>query len=94
MVRDNGYSADDAFSVSIDGARLCSTTTGAANSCALGALRPGRYTLRVTADQAPDDLGTYEITLSAPNVLVDGAKRVSGSPRQGVSIDHVLTVSP
>lgn len=94
IIQDNGYAADDSFSVMLNGKPLCSTTIGEPNSCAIGSLRPGRYTLSVKVDQAPDDMGTYEIILNSRNMLIDGAKRVSGSPKQGASIDHVLTVGP
>ena len=59
-VRDNGFLADDAFSVSLDGLIVCVTAIGASNTCGIGNLRSGTATLTLVAVIAPDNVGTYE----------------------------------
>lgn len=91
-IRDNGNAADDSFVVTVDGRKICETTIGGANSCTLGSLRPNTYTLGVTPLIAPDNLGTYEITVTAPNMTIDGTVSVTGSPLQGTTENHTLKV--
>lgn len=92
-VQDNGYEADDAFTVSLNGSVVCKTTIGASNTCALGDLRAGRYKLSVLVSTAPDDIGTYEAIVDSPKFTLDGAKRVSGSRSEGTTIEHTLVVA-
>lgn len=82
-VRDNGSLADDAFSVSINGAIVCTTDIGASNTCGIGNLRSGTAELTITAVTAPDDVGTYEITLSDGLKFHDGTISRSGTLPQG-----------
>jgi murein DD-endopeptidase MepM/ murein hydrolase activator NlpD len=91
-ISDNGTAADDAFSVTLDGQQICSTTIGAANNCALGQLRPGTYTLGLTAFIAPDNVGTYLIVLSNPSMSINGSSSVSGTLPQGGTTDFSLVV--
>ncbi|MEZ5657720.1 MAG: M23 family metallopeptidase [Burkholderiaceae bacterium] len=92
-VSDNGSIADDAFSLSLDGNVVCTTTIGATNTCALGQLRPGTYSLVITVTIAPDNAGTFSITVSSPNMTVNGGKSVSGSIGQGASRTYSLVVT-
>ncbi|MEZ5653539.1 MAG: M23 family metallopeptidase [Burkholderiaceae bacterium] len=92
-VRDNGSAADDAFSLSLNGSVVCTTTIGASNSCALGQLRPGSYSLVITATIAPDNLGTFEITISSPNMTINGTSRASGTVARGASATYSLIVN-
>jgi murein DD-endopeptidase MepM/ murein hydrolase activator NlpD len=92
-VSDNGSIADDAFSLALDGNVVCTTTIGAANTCALGQLRPGTYELVITVTIAPDNAGTFNITVSSPNMTVNGTKSVSGSIPQGASRTSSLVVT-
>ncbi len=83
-VRDNGSVADDAFTVLINGLQVCSTTIGASNTCAVGNLRSGTATLTIIANIAPDDVGTYEVTLSDGLTFSDGTTvRSSTLPQDG-----------
>lgn len=92
VVRDNGTRADDAFSVSVVGI-TCQTTTGQANSCALGQLRKGTYTLTLTVIEAPDNRGTYEISInSESSMTINGAKKVSNTIPLGASASYSLNV--
>lgn len=91
-ISDNGNVADDAFSVTLDGQQICSTTIGAANNCALGQLRPGTYTLGLTATIAPDDVGTFLIVLDNPSMTINGTSSVSGTLPQGGSTTFSLVV--
>ena len=94
-VRDNGTLADDAFAVSLNGSLICSTSIGAANSCVLGQLRAGQYNLTITATVAPDDVGTYEISVaSTSNMTINGGQSVSGTVPQGGSATYTLLVPP
>ncbi len=92
QVRDNGNLADDAFSVPINGKQICTTAIGASNRCSIGALRSGTASLSITATVAPDDVGTYEITLSGGLTFQDGGSMVSGTIRQGASATFVVRV--
>jgi hypothetical protein len=91
-VGDNGNLADDAFTVAINGLVVCRTATGATNTCAVGNLRPGTVTLILTADVAPDDLGTYFVSLSNGLTFADGGVEESGSMPQGASVAFEVNV--
>ncbi len=91
-VRDNGNLADDSFAVSINGREVCRTTIGAANSCVVGALRPGTAQLSVTVLVAPDNVGTYEITLSNGMTFADGSTTRVGSPPQGTTVTYEIII--
>ena len=92
QVRDNGSIADDAFLVVINGRMICETNIGAANSCSIGALRSGSAVLSVTATIAPDDVGTYEVTLSGGLTFQDGSVTVSGSVPQGATASFIILI--
>lgn len=76
--------------------KVCSTTPGAANSCALGALRPGQYQITVVATVAPDNEATFEIRTSEPNISLclgpdTGCEQVmQGYMQLGQSLAYVL----
>jgi murein DD-endopeptidase MepM/ murein hydrolase activator NlpD len=91
-VRDNGNLADDAFRVTIDGILVCTTSIGASNTCAVGNLRPGTKTLSLTAVIAPDNVGTYEISLSNGLTFSDGSTIRSGSIPQGAAAAYSIVV--
>lgn len=91
-VRDNGFLADDAFIVLIDGREVCRTAIGASNACAVGNLRPGTATLTITAFIAPDNVGTYEITLAQGLTFADGSTRRSGTIPQGGSASFTINI--
>ena len=92
-VSDNGSIADDAFSVSLNGTVICTTSIGATNSCSMGQLRPGSYTLLIITTIAPDNVGTYSITISSASMTIDGVKSVSGSLPQGGTKSYILLVA-
>lgn len=92
-LRDNGKLADDAFSLSLNGNKICQTGIGGANSCAIGNLRKGIIAqLTVTAVIAPDDIGTYELTLANGLTFNDGSTAYSGELSQGNSDTYIITV--
>jgi murein DD-endopeptidase MepM/ murein hydrolase activator NlpD len=91
-VRDNGNLADDAFSIAIDGLVVCTTSIGASNTCAVGNLRPGTKTLSLTAVIAPDNVGTYEITLGNGLTFSDGSTQRSGAIPQGAAVAYSIIV--
>lgn len=95
-VRDNGSLADDAFRVAINGLVVCQTTIGASNTCGVGGLRPGTATLTITAVVAPDDVGTFEITLGSGLTFSGGSTSASGTLPQGGSMSFtiIIPVSP
>lgn len=91
-VRDNGFLADDAFSVALNGLVVCQTAIGSSNTCAVGNLRSGTATLTLTAIVAPDDVGTYEISLADGITFGDGsAVRVGTIPRGG-SVSFTIAI--
>ena len=93
ILRDNGKLADDAFSLSLNGNKICQTGIGGASSCAIGNLRKGIIAqLTVTAVIAPDDIGTYELTLANGLTFGDGSTAYSGELSQGNSDTYIITV--
>ena len=91
-VRDNGNLADDAFEVRFDGILLGSTTIGAANTLAVSNLLPGAHTVTLTATIAPDNVGTYEISLNDGLVFTSGGTSRSGTLPQGGSVNFAVDV--
>lgn len=91
-VRDNGNLADDAFEVSVDGIRIGATTIGASNTLAINNLIPGNHSLVITAIIAPDNVGTYEVSLSDGLVFANGLTAVSGVIPQGGSAAFTFIV--
>ncbi len=91
-VRDNGSLADDAFSVAINGQAVCQTQIGAANTCGIGNLRPGTATLTITALIAPDDVGTYEISLGDGLTFSNGTTVRSGTIPEGGSAAFTINI--
>lgn len=89
-VRDNGSAADDAFHVFLNGTKVCETSIGGSNNCSLGRLRTGNYTLGLLCVVAPDNLGTYEISLSNGLKFADGSTSKSDTMDEGEHIDFPL----
>lgn len=91
-VSDNGSLADDAFRVAIDSNVICETAIGAANSCATGSLVSGQHALTLTVIVAPDNVGTYLVTLSQGITFSDGSLSRSGGLPQGGSTSFSILV--
>lgn len=89
-VRDNGTLADDAFRVSLDGAVLGTTAIGASNTFAVNNIRSGTHTLTILCTIAPDDVGTYEITLSQGLTFSGGGTSRSGTLTQGGTVTFTI----
>ncbi len=62
-VRDDGSAADDAFALFLDNTPIGVTQIGQSNTVAPSNLRAGIKTLRLDCTIAPDNVGTYEISL-------------------------------
>jgi murein DD-endopeptidase MepM/ murein hydrolase activator NlpD len=78
MIRDNGSILDDAFGISLNGLRVCTTGPGGSNNCAIGNLRAGRADLGLGVLLAPDNAATYEITLGDRLTFNDSTTQRSG----------------
>ncbi|WAR46830.1 M23 family metallopeptidase [Methylomonas rapida] len=91
-VNDNGSLADDAFTVAINSLIVCKTAIGASNTCAVGNLRPGSATLAVTAVIAPDNVGTYEISLADGLTFSNGTTYRTGTIPQGGTASFSITI--
>lgn len=91
-VGDNGNLADDAFAVFLDGARIGATAIGGSNSIGLGALLPGAHTLQIVAITAPDNVGTYGVSLGGGITFADGGTSQSGSLPTGGATSFALRV--
>jgi murein DD-endopeptidase MepM/ murein hydrolase activator NlpD len=89
-VRDNGTAADDAFRVSLDGTVLGTTAIGASNTFAVNNIRAGMHTLAIVCTIAPDDVGTYEVTLSQGLTFSGGGTSRSGTLTQGGTITFTI----
>jgi uncharacterized Zn-binding protein involved in type VI secretion len=89
VLYDSGSAADDIFNLSVGGyGSLGQTPAGGLRSYGLNLL-PGSYTAVVTVVLAPDDVGTYTLT-----VLYDGESigSITGAPPQGSSATLTFTV--
>ncbi|MFC1528057.1 carboxypeptidase-like regulatory domain-containing protein [Candidatus Neomarinimicrobiota bacterium] len=89
VLYDSGSAADDIFNLSVGGyGSLGQTPAGGLRSYGLNLL-PGSYTAVVTVVLAPDDVGTYTLT-----VLYDGESigSITGAPPQGSSGTLTFTV--
>lgn len=91
-VRDNGNLADDAFTIFINSREVCRTSIGASNNCIVGSLRRGSATLAIRADIAPDNVGTYQITLSQGLTFADGTTSRSSTVAQGGTHQYTINV--
>jgi murein DD-endopeptidase MepM/ murein hydrolase activator NlpD len=91
-VRDNGSLADDAFEVTLDGIRLGETTIGGANTLAVSNLIPGPHVLGITATIAPDNVGTYQVTLNDGLTFAGGGTSRSNVLPQGGSATFAIVV--
>jgi murein DD-endopeptidase MepM/ murein hydrolase activator NlpD len=91
-LRDNGSLADDAFVLFLNGIEICSTSIGASNTCAANNLRPGTITLTLKCTVAPDDVGTYEVTLSDGLTFDGGGTARSSTLPQGGSHSFAVIV--
>jgi len=89
-VRDNGFLADDAFQVFLDNTLIGSTAIGASNTLAVNNLIPGNHQIRIVAIIAPDNKGTYEITLNDGLTFSGGGTSTSGVLQEGSS--EVFTI--
>lgn len=89
-VRDNGSLADDAFRVSLDGTVLGTTAIGASNTFAVNNIRSGTHTLTILCTVAPDDVGTYEVTLSQGLTFSGGGTSRSGTLTQGGTVTFTI----
>ena len=89
VLYDSGSAADDVFNLYVNGyGNLGQTPAGGLRSYGLNLL-PGTYSAVVTVVVAPDDVGTYTLT-----VLYNGESigSITGSPPQGSSATLTFTV--
>jgi len=86
-VRDSGSAADDSFQLSLDGFVIGATTIGASNTIAINNIIAGQHLLELLVLVAPDDVGTYTVTLNDGITFSDGSTSKSGSPPQG-TVEH------
>ncbi len=89
---DSGRLPDDAFALSISGqGNLGVTPVGGARVYPLS-LAPGTYTATVTVIYAPDDIGTFTLTIYQCDRIILGP--VSGGPPEGTQVSYEFTVKP
>ena len=91
-VRDNGALADDAFQVFLDNILIGSTDIGLPNTLAVNNLKSGNHQLRITAVIAPDNAGTFEISLNDGLTFLGGGTVMSGVLTQGGSANFTIVV--
>lgn len=91
-VRDSGTLADDAFQISLDGIIIGSTSIGASNTIAINNIIPGPHTLSLLVLIAPDNVGTYTVTLNDGITFSDGTTSKSGAPPQGTTVSWGIEV--
>jgi len=91
-VWDDGSALDDAFQVFLDNILIGSTDIGASNTLVVNNLIPGNHQLKITAIIAPDDLGTYGITLNDGLTFANGETSASGVLAQGWSATFTIVV--
>jgi hypothetical protein len=94
-VGDNGPAADDAFEVVLDDIKIGETFIGETNTISISNLRPGKHNLKVTAIIAPDDAGTYGITLSDGLTFGNGGTDfVEGTLIEKGFVEYTIIVPP
>lgn len=91
-VRDSGNLADDAFQISIDGFVIGQTAVGASNNLAISNLVVGLHSLVLTVVTAPDNIGTYTVTLNDGLTFADGSTSKAGSAPEGSQINWTFLV--
>ncbi|MDQ3289240.1 MAG: M23 family metallopeptidase [Pseudomonadota bacterium] len=91
-VSDSGNLADDAFGVAIDGFVIGQTSIGASNTLAISNLKVGEHTLTLTVLIAPDNVGTYTVTLNDGLKFADGSTRKSGTAPRGATLNWKFIV--
>ena len=91
-IGDNGTAADDAFGVYIDGVAMGQTSIGASNTVSVGALRPGTHTVTVQVITAPDNLGTFALSVGGGLRFSDGTTAKSATPPAGASVSYTIVV--
>jgi hypothetical protein len=92
-VGDSGALADDAFELLIDGVTIGQTLIGATNTLNVSGLRRGPHVLTLVVLIAPDDIGTFTVTLHDGLVFADGTTSVTGQPPEGTVIQFNFSVS-
>jgi hypothetical protein len=89
FIYDSGPVKDDGFDVSLLGyGNLMSSYAGAKQARGLN-LEPGDYTAEVYVRSAPDNVGTFTLTIFENGVRIQS---VSGSPSQGSTVQVPFTV--
>ncbi len=91
-VRDSGSLADDSFQLSLDGFVIGATAIGASNTIAINNIIAGQHLLELLVLVAPDNVGTYTVTLNDGITFSDGSTSKSGSPPQGTLVSWTINV--
>jgi hypothetical protein len=86
---DSGSAKDDVFGLSVTGqGNLGNTPAGGARTYPLS-LAPGTYTATVTVISAPDNIGTFTVTVSEGDKVIASQ---TGGPSQGTQVQVPFTV--
>jgi hypothetical protein len=89
LLYDSGSAKDDVFALAVTGqGNLGNTPAGGARSYSLS-LPPGSYIATVTVISAPDNIGTFTITIAEGDKVIASQ---SGGPAQGTQIPVPFTV--
>jgi len=91
-VSDTGSLADDAFEASIDGFVIGQTAIGTTNTLAISNIKPGFHTLTLRMVIAPDNVGTYTVTLNDGLAFTDGSVSKTGWAPQGATLSWPFVV--
>lgn len=93
VVADTGSEKDDIFVILVDGKEICRTPVGGRRECGIKGVGKGNHRLDVFIELAPDDLGTYTVTLGNGAKFSDGSTSKSGSPPEGTTVNYTIVIS-
>ena len=89
---DSGSEKDDIFVIKVDGTEICRTPVGGRRECGIKGVGRGNHQLAVFVELAPDNLGTYTVTLGNGVKFSDGTTSRTAAPPQGNTDLYTITV--
>lgn len=92
VVLDSGNLKDDIFVIKVDGTEICRTPVGGRRECGIKGVGKGTHQLSVFVELAPDDIGTYTVTLGNTVKFSDGSSSKTGAPPEGATDNFTIIV--
>lgn len=89
---DSGSAKDDIFVIKVDGTEVCRTPVGGRRECGIKGVGRGNHQLAVFVELAPDNIGTYTVTLGNGVKFSDGTTSRTDDPPQGSTTTYTIVV--